>query len=207
MLWAARQLLVPLNYLRIKHGRGIFHSKMTYDFVLPIIFSALTWLAFWFLDIPLRIFSNPDMTTRITDLLQLMIVFYMAALAAVATFERRGIDKPLKGGDAILHIRHHDGGGKRPKILSHREFICYLFGYLSFLSLVLFMFLTIFDVVWPKFEEHFAAQAAVHHFLIHMVDPIALFVFFVAVWQLIFTSLLGIYFLTDRLQVLSDPDA
>jgi hypothetical protein len=207
MLWAARQLLVPLNYLKIRHGDGIFHSKATYDFVLPVIFSGLTFLAFWWLDIPLRIFANPEMTKRLTDLLQLMIVFYMAALAAVATFERKGIDEPLKGGDAILHVRRHDGGDLRPKKLSHREFICYLFGYLSFLSLILFVFITMGDVLWPRFEDQMATHHSLHWLLANVVDPIGLFVFFVAIWQLIFTSLLGIYFLTDRLQLLNDPDA
>jgi hypothetical protein len=202
MIWAFRQLLVPLNYLRIKHGGGLFHSKKTHDFVLPIIFAALTVAVFWLLDAPLKIFGNPDTTRRITDLLQLMMVFYLAALAAVATFERKGIDHPLKGGNATL-LTTHQG----VKILTHRQFISYLFGYLSFLSFILFMFMTVGDLAQDKIVELLKHNLAVYNFTIKWVSPVLFFSFLAVLWQLILTSLFGIYFLTDRLQVLSDPDA
>src|ERR1700692_889659 len=110
MLWAARQILVPLNYLRIKHGYGIWHSKRVYDIVLPTAFAVITLFAFVILGITLSVFDHEELVKRILDLLGLMIVFYMAALAAVATFDRDGIDAPLKGGDAVLWVRHPDGG-------------------------------------------------------------------------------------------------
>ena len=124
MFWAFRQLSIPMNYLRIRHGKGVFHSKVVYDFVLPLIFALFTCLSFWLVDVRLALFENQEMSKRIMDLLALMIVFYVAALAAVATFERKGIDEKLKGEDAVLWVRNHDEGGNYfKKRLTYRQFI------------------------------------------------------------------------------------
>ena len=125
MIWVARQLFAPIKYLRIRHGDSLLRSKRVYDFVLPGIFSACTCGTFWILGFRLSVFDHNELVKRILDLLALMIVFYVAALAAVATFERKGIDNPLRGGDAVLRVRNHDGGGYFDKKLDtskNREF-------------------------------------------------------------------------------------
>lgn len=204
MWWAIKQLTVPANYLRIKHGRGFFHSKLIYDFVFPALLAVCTLAAFAWLGISFSLTAHPELVKRITDLLALMIVFYMAALAAVATFDRPGIDDLLPNNDATLWVKNPDGGAWEKKALSYRKFISYLFGYLSFSSLCLFVFLAFLDVGWESLEEHFATNNIVHHALTAYVDPLILLVTFFAIWQLLVTSLLGIYFLTERIQTLNE---
>jgi hypothetical protein len=108
MFWAIKQLSVPLNYLRIRNGEGLLHSKATYDFVLPCSLALISCIYFWWLDISFAVFDHPVLVQRVSDLLTLMIVFYMAALAAVATFDRDGIDEKLEGDPAILIVRNPD---------------------------------------------------------------------------------------------------
>jgi hypothetical protein len=201
MLWAARQLVVPINYLRIRHGETLFRSKAVYDFVLPIILTLATVIVFVWLSISLRLFDHQEVIKRLNDLLTLMIVFYMAALAAVATFDRAGIDDTLKGGDATLRVLHHDTGEHVVKALTYRQFISYLFGYLSFLSLCLYVFILIFAIGWPALENHFICSS-VHWYLENIFDPVIFTVVFFCLWQLVITSLLGIHFLTERIQSL-----
>jgi len=205
MLWAARQLLTPTKYLRVKHGEGILRSKAAYDYVLPIALAALTCGAFLWLEIPLSFFDYTQFVTRIIDLLELMIVFYVAALAAVATFERKGIDKPLKGTDATLRVRHHDSGKWVTKKLTYRQFISYLFGYLSFLSLCLYIVTVILAVGWPALKLRIKDDPLAW-IVTDVADPAFFFLVFFALWQLTLTSLLGIYFLTERIQTLNDSD-
>src|SRR5665213_3486540 len=102
MLWVIRQIFVPCNYLRISHGPSLFQSKMVFDFVLPVLMTIATVAVCVWLGIPLAIFKHTAIVGRLQELLALMIVFYMAALAAVATYDREGIDDPLKGSDATL---------------------------------------------------------------------------------------------------------
>jgi len=206
LLWAARQLCAPMSYLRIRHGDGLFASKRFYDFVLPTGLAALTCAVFYCLEIPLSIFSHEELVKRITDILVLMIVFYMAALAAVATFERKGIDERLKDEDALLWVRHHDGGEWVERTLSYRQFISYLFGYLSFLSLCLYMFITVFALIWPQLEVHFVSCRLAIDVITNWLAPIIFFLVFASIWQLTVTSLLGIYFLTERIQSLNEPE-
>ena len=204
--WPIRQLSVPMNYLRIRHGSGFFSSKLTYDLVIPFALTTITCWTFRALGVELAPFAHPVMMKRLTDLLALMIVFYMAALAAVATFERKGIDRGLKDEDATLSVRHHDGGHFVTKKLSYRQFVSYLFGYLSFLSLCLYIFIVFTEVFWPQLERHFSKVTNVTWALTKIVDPAIFFVLFFLVWQLVVTSLLGIYFLTERIQTLNDPE-
>ena len=202
MLWAVRQLLVPVNYLRIRHGDSLFHSKAVYDFVLPFILTLATCVIFSWIGVSLHIFDHGELVKRLTDLLSLMIVFYMAALAAVATFDRQGIDDPLRGGDALLRARNSDTGEHFDRKLTYRQFISYLFGYLSFLSLCLYIFVIVFAIGWPVFERQFQPSGWAYWLLYRVADPIIFAITFFAVWQLVITSLLGIYFLTERIQSL-----
>lgn len=205
-MWWLKQLCVPINYLRIRSGRDWLHSKRVYDFVLPIVLAALTCAYFRWLGISFAIFNHPVLIKRISDLLTLMIVFFMAALAAVATFDREGIDEPLEGEPATLKVQNTENARQRiTKILTYRQFISYLFGYLSFLSLVLYVYIMVCDDGWKKLEHYFKSVRWLYGILTDYVDPLLTFVLFTALWQLIITSLLGIYFLTERIQSLSKP--
>lgn len=205
MIWAVRQLLVPCNYLRIKQGTGLFHSKRVYDIVLPTALTAATVGLCGALSVPLEIAGHKGVTKSLTDLLALLIAFYMAALAAVSTFERKGIDNKLKGGDAVLYVLNHKTGNRDKKALSYRQFIAYLFGYLAFLSLILFMTLVFISSAWPKIEKQMATYKAWDKVATLALDPLMFVVLVFGVWQLFVTSLLGIYFLADRMQTLTDP--
>jgi hypothetical protein len=205
MWWAIRQLTVPMNYLRIRHGDDLFHSKAVYDFVLPAALSLATLGVFAALGTKISIFSNSELIKRVMDLLALMIAFYMAALAAVSTFDRKGIDAPLPDEDALLKKRQPDGRFA-DVALSYRQFISYCFGYLSFLSLCLYMFMIITSFVWEDIVKIFDTSSVLKSAFDYVVQPsIFLFTFFF-IWQLMITSLLGIYFLTERIQTLNNID-
>lgn len=205
MIWAVRQLLVPCNYLRIRQGSGLLTSKRVYDYVLPAVLTASTVGICVVISAPLALGRHGILMKSLADLLALLIAFYMAALAAVSTFERKGIDEKLKGSDALLNVLNHDTGKRGDKKLSYRQFISYLFGYLAFLSLVLFMAMLFFKGAWPKIVKISDAfkfwDVAVKYWL----DPIFFTAFFFGIWQLFITSLLGIYFLADRMQSITDP--
>lgn len=206
MLWAFRQLLVPCNYLRIQHGDSFFQSKAVYDVVLPVVLAGATAGVCLWLAIPLKVDHHAGLVDSLSQLLALMIGFYLAALAAVATFDRDGIDAPLKGGDAILWVRHHDGGHKVRKVLSYRQFIAYMFGYLSFLSLNLFIAIIFFSKVWPKISKALSPLKYWNDAERYVIGPLIFFFVFFFLWQLVITSMLAIYFLAERLQTLSDEE-
>lgn len=206
LLWAFRQLCVPCNYLRIKHGDKFLESKAVYDFLLPAILSGLTVGVAVLLDMKVTVFGSPAVFQALSGLLSILIGFYMAALAAVATFDRAGIDQPLKGGDAILIVKAKQGGAPTPKKLSYRQFISYLFGYASFLAFVIYAVLLLAGSAWPKLLAHAEAFRWWPEIMEQVINPLTFVLVFFALWQLFVTSLLGIYFLAERIQSLHDVD-
>ncbi len=202
MYWAFKQLLVPAKYLKIRHGDKLLKSKKVYDWILPIAASGIICAVFYSLDMSFSIFDQPELPKRLIDLLVLMIVFYMAALAAVSTFDRKGIDEPLRGDDALIWSQDPESGDYYDKKLTYREFISYLFGYLSFLSLCMYVFIVAMSVIWPEVEKCFRSNATISWVITDIFDPIIFFLVFGVVSQLVITSMLGIYFLTERIQTL-----
>lgn len=116
--------------------------------------------------------------------------FYLAALAAVATFDRNDLDRllpePTPTIKAIIK-------GEHVKIkLTRRRMLCYLFGYLTFLSLMIYLFLYIGLVCSPS------APLLFKNYLlpVKVCFVLALNLFF---YQMIAVTVFGLYQLCDRI--------
>jgi hypothetical protein len=199
MLWAVRQLCAPLRYLTISQGSGLFTSKLTYDFVLPAFVGVMAGAIVWKLSLPLGFFASQGLIPDVINLLNLLIAFFIAALAAVATFDRPGLDESMKGEPAILR-RRNKRGVMVDKVLSHRQFVCYLFGFLSFASLMTLLGLYIIRI----FKAELGELIQQYGWFATVGKPVAAALFFFILSQLTITMLLGVYFLCDRLQFLDD---
>lgn len=199
IMWAIKQLCVPLRYLAIQQGRGFLTSKRMYDIVIPAILSVATVFLLTWSKTPVGFLSEKGIVVGIINLLNLIIAFFIAALAAVATFTRPGLDDKMKGDPAYLELPTAESG-KQLFELTNRQFVCYLFGYLSFASLLLLIglhFLRLFGPTW-------AQALPTHPDLLAALKVFVAGIFFFIVWQLVVTMFLGIFFLCDRLQFLDN---
>lgn len=180
------KIFVPLSYLRIKNSQLI-----PYKLTIPLTLTSLFLLSYIKSPIGLNIFGENGLIDSINGLLGLLIGFYIASLAAVATFQNENLDKEIQGEKALLeNIR---GGSKYFEELTRRRFLCLLFGYCSFISIFLFLlgvFIKLFSDVFVLiiYSEY-------HFFLVILFLALYMFVFF----NLIVTTLLGLYYLTDRI--------
>ena len=125
-MYAFLTLLSPFAYLRVKHP-----LKSTVDLWFPIIglIMSVVWMVLWR---DFNLFGSSGAIPNLNSLLQNLPGFYITSLAAIATFQGTTykIDDVLEGEKAIL-----DG-----EALTRRQLLCYLFSYLSLLSLVLYIF-------------------------------------------------------------------
>ena len=181
-----RRLFIPLDYIRIKHP-----EKKIYDSVIPLTLSASTVFLFITLPLPMKIFGQNGLVSYITGFLQTLIGFYIASLAAVATFNRDGMDDLMKGKTPTLKVK--DKGQKIVQKLTRRRFLCLLFGYLSFIGIFLYFF--------GVFSELFADN-------IKLILPVSLhpyskltfiFIFMTITYNLLVTTLFGLFYLVDRI--------
>jgi hypothetical protein len=84
----------------------------------------------------LNVFGNLGVVNETNGLIPILAGFFVASLAAVATFDRPGLDEVM-GGIAPRLANSQSG---TPERLTRRRFLCILFGYLAGASVALYMF-------------------------------------------------------------------
>lgn len=178
-------ILAPLAYLRIRHS-----SKWVLDWLYPSIFSFASIALLWVFGRPGMVAGQSGLLDRLILVFSVLPGFYIAALAAIATFNRPDIDEVMPNPTPKLKV---DIGGRHNVIdLTRRRFLAYLFAFLCWESIAL-LILSVFaglaaHGVMSSLGDH--AVAAKYAFL-----AVLLLLF----WQLIFATFLGLYYLGDRL--------
>ncbi len=178
VLGIAKQLLSPFSYLtKFEHG-----AKSWYNFWYPLLFTVLT-IPFLFVFIGQS--SIPSVIRDINNFIANLPGFFIAALAAIATFGNARIDDEIGG----VKVKVLDSTGDlKPLPVSRRRFLSSMFSYLTALS----MFVVVATNI--ALRIHFESTQ-----LQHVVNFMGFTAFFFALWQLILTSLLGLYYLGERL--------
>lgn len=187
MAWL-RMLLRPMGYLAIRHAR-----KRRYDLWLPLLVAALTTAGYLLLPQSIPLVSPSGVTAQIQELVKILAGFFIAALAAIATFQKVDLDRVMAGTPPTLEEFDEDEGRDVITALTRRRFLCFLFGYLAFLALALFIATAAALIVKPW------AMTAIPPHLIPWARGLATFVFMFGFWHMMTIALLGLYYLTDRL--------
>lgn len=178
------KLLAPLSYLKIKHS-----EKRWYDLYIPIVLTVMVLILYHFIGFKLS--GANGLTTQINGLIQVLIGFYIAALAAIATFGNSSIDELMAGTPPTIKEKYR--GQLIDVSLTRRRFLSYLFGYLALISLCLFFLGLVVNLSST--------------FIISLVDSsvltflryVFLFVYALLLMNIITTTLLGLYYLSIRI--------
>lgn len=179
-------LMSPLSYLRIKH-----EAKYLADWIYPILFSFLSALVLLFFGIPGAVAGKDGLLSKIFVVSSVLPGFYIAALAAIATFNRPDIDDVMA--PPTPEMKQVIGGRENDVPLTRRRFLTYLFSFLCFESISLMIICVFSSLINVNLHETLSTQAfAASKFL---------FAFFVLLmfWQMICGTVLGLYYIGDRL--------
>lgn len=176
-MYALRQLMTPLNYLRI---RGDDSSKAVVDWVVPVLCALATCIGWYHHPDVIKLAGTGGLVQSVGALMQVLVGFYVAALAAVATFQSSSLD------ESVLGMTLKGGSIKR------RQFLAYLFGYLALLSLVLFVLMLFRGVPSAAVQSLRSEYSTAAMFAFAFVHQIIF-------WQMISVTLLGLHYLTDRI--------
>jgi hypothetical protein len=181
-------LIRPLDYLRIRHPR-----KRNYDGWLPLGLTIGTVVALYFLPLPIQIFGDGGLLDILAGLLQFLIGFYIAALAAVATFDRPSMDQPMAGDAPELWVTRH--GLTESQKLTRRRFLSLMFGYLALLSFLLYGVSAFGNLLEPNIHALIPYESQA--FLFARWGFLSIFLFLA--YNLLVTTMLGLYYMTDRI--------
>ncbi|WP_152027387.1 hypothetical protein [Brucella pituitosa] len=173
------RLFVPLRYLRISHA-----DKVKFDLYIPLVVTVLFCLPLLSDGFVKKSVEKLDVLGQSSDLLSVLTGFFVAALAAVATFGNSEMDEPMAGTEPVKL----DGSD-----LSRRRFLSYLFGYLAFVSI----FAYILGFAFFGFQTYFIKS------VIPEATTIVFYIFWVfysfLMGNLLVNALLGLFYLTDRI--------
>jgi hypothetical protein len=190
MPWWLRQIGACFNYIRIRDGDNLYYSKRVFDFILPAVFAIGSVLVHFFVGAKPIAFGENGILSGFRDLLELLAPFFLASLAAVATFGSDKLSLPLRGNPAVMAVRTEYGGQVKDITLSRRQFMCYLFGYLCSIS----MFVLICTIIGDSI-----AKSSLIVCMWPAIAWIAVVISYFVLWHILFVTLLSIYFLSDRL--------
>jgi len=128
------ELTRPFSYLWIRHSSK---RLTTINWVIPAIGSAVAIGATSFLPSSIDFFSSTGVLAKILGFVQSLPGFYIAALAAVATFNNPHMDKVMPGEAPTLRILHNGELTANPISLTRRRLLCVMFAFLTVASVTL----------------------------------------------------------------------
>lgn len=185
-MWA--QMLQPFSYLAIRHP-----DKWKIDWLYPLFFSlvctALSISSGWATDI----YRASGPVSLLLGFLQCLPGFYIAALAAIATFGRTDIDNLLPEPTPTVKISKL--GEEVPVKLTRRRFLAMLFSFLTCESIGL----VIFSVFYISCGAVISDWTFDGFFVGRYVVVMLAFLYYVLLLQLLIATFWGLYYLGFKL--------
>jgi hypothetical protein len=192
-----KQIFTPLLYLRISHAQ-----KRRFDLWIPLFLTAIFLSALYFSDYwSIAYDANTKqsiISDRILTLLSALSGFFVAALAAIATFNGKNLDELMLGDPPTLR---HGKYKNEPEKLTRRRFLSFLFGYLAFASFVYTILVVLSPVVGQVFF-HFRGFLIYHGFsslIFKVLSLVVIGMYSFLFFHIFIITLLGLHYLSERI--------
>lgn len=183
------QLLRPFGYLAIRHP-----YKWVVDWLYPFLLMVVTVTLVYLLGGVSKVFDAGGLIALTLSFVQSLPGFYIAALAAIATFGRADIDSILPEPTPKIWIKFR-GGADNLVSLTRRRFLAMLFAFLTAESIALILY-SIFLVTYGS-----AIVAATFHGYAwgNIIGCFLVGLFFLVLYQMILATFWGLYYLGYKL--------
>lgn len=175
----------PLHYLLIKHS-----AKKYFDWFIPIALSSVSVFCLVY------VFEvwNGGMYGVIEELVGFVKIlpgFYIAALAAIATFNGEHLDKtmPSPAPQIVVYVESEP----QPIDLTRRRFLALQFSFLAAESFIICIVGLFYGPLF-RFIRYELSGAPETVWLVGLI-----WIFFTLFWQLLVTTFLGLYYLGDKM--------
>lgn len=180
-------LFTPLRYLLIRHT-----AKRQYDWLYPAVATAATLIAYAALPQRFSLVGEAGLLQQIRELVLILVGFNITALSVVSTLDIPSLKEEMAGTAPTLHEVDPQDGVSKLVALNRRRYVSYLFGYLAFISVLLYLIIMLMMIFRPIVTADFPVSL---HWGRYLVLVIVAFPF----WQMISVTFQGLVFLTDRI--------
>jgi hypothetical protein len=181
------RIFVPLRYLQIDHP-----EKRKFDFWLPLVISLLFISPLLSCQFRHDALGDLDLISKLNNFLGVLTGFFIAALAAVATFGKAGMDDAMPG-DPPVRLEHRKNAETYFENLTRRRFLSFLFGYMAFVTLVLYILGYAYLIGDRYFIAEWLPGIRTEIFSVFWV------LYSFALANVLSNTFLGLFYLTDRI--------
>jgi len=180
-------LFRPFAFLSISHHSGL---PALVNWVLPIVATALAFSALQLAGSGVNVFGAQGMLDRLLAFIQTLAGFYIAALAAVSSFNSPHLDREMPSPAPTMHIMYN--GGQQLVTLTRRRFLTSMFAYLTSLSFLFSLVAIATLVMAPALKQAWPSAVNTMHTL-----GTAFFLFFL--FQMTCITFWGLFYLGERM--------
>jgi hypothetical protein len=183
------QLFRPVTgYLSIQHP-----TKPIVDWVVPGVLSLVATVVVVLVRGKINFYGAGGVVSLLLGYIQNLPGFYIAALAAIATFPRVEIDQILAGNPAPKIVNVDSQGNEAVIELTRRRFLCLMFAFLTAECIILTVLSALgLSVAAP-------IRGAVPDFAYITLYTVATFSYFMLFFQLIVATFWGIFYLGEKI--------
>ena len=181
-------LLRPFSFLTISHPT---YKPLIISWIVPALISALIVGAGTFIKQNIDVFGANGLISRMLGFVQSLPGFYIAALAAIATFNNRDMLKLMPGVPPEGTVDYNGFPERVP--MTRRRFLSSMFAYLTALSIVLTLLAVGMLTVAEPFKT--ALPPACYLFIKCAIT----YVFLLFACQMVTVTFWGLYYLGDKL--------
>ena len=183
------QILRPLSYL------GITHDGSTLPWVnwgLPAVISGVIVVGVGYFMPIVNVFHSGGVIDKLLSFVQSLPGFYLAALAAVATFGRPDLDSPMAGNPPRAKVINAQGN-LQEVALTRRRFLCMMFSYLTALSFAITV-AAIAGIALAEPLAHIIGNQATN-----ALRFVGAFAYLLLTTQMLMVTLWGLFYLGERM--------
>lgn len=178
--------------------RRIDHPHMRWIVtILPILIAVACTVITMLLPIRPRIFGGDGFNQNVLSLTSTLPGFYIAALAAVATFSQDSLDTIMQS--PAPKIKLASGGKLASAEMTMRMFLSHLFAYLAMVSFLLIFFSILSKMVAPSVLYWLSLLGDYHKSAIIVLEISYFSTMFWLIGNILVVTLFGMYFLAERI--------
>ena len=180
-------LFRPLSFLSIRHASNL---PVLVNWALPVAATVVSLLSLHWLGSDVNMFGPQGLLDRLLSFIQTLAGFYIAALAAVSSFNSPHLDREMPAPAPTLHIMYN--GGMQLVPVTRRRFLTSMFAYLTSLSFLFSLAAIVSLVLAPVLKQTWSGAVIYLYW-------IGAGLFLLALFQMICVTFWGLFYLGERM--------
>lgn len=176
------KLFTVFSFFRLK-SRDLRY----FQYVYPTIFAVLVYIFYKYFVCSYFSINRNIFSTSISNLMGVLIGFYIAALAAVTSFPNNNLDSIMSGNAPEIWEREKGAYSS----ITRRRFLSMLLGYCAFIAIAIFIFGSINSSIYLVGD--------VSEMKLHLIRSISGFLYLWMLSSLFVVTMLCLHYLVDRM--------